>query len=246
MKKSITFTILLFLIAFVSSNANSIIGAWEVEQTGDITYIEKTVDGIRAKLGSQGPWYYYEKISKREFLDRRGNSYRIESYDHISWQSRDRRKEFDLWKVRYDHPDYRDNHRDYRSSYDDRHRNDYEKRNYYDQDWYEGKNDIHRSHKNYSGIQKRYWHRSKLAYYMEGKWTLRHSRVKLKIRTEDSRHIYVKFKDSYHGNKIFKQHKKHPNVFIDKHGHKLILKRNGKLIMDIPGYNRAVLKKIDW
>lgn len=253
MKRSTLITAMFILLAGTILNAENIIGSWEVKQTGDITYIENTADGIKAKIGSQGPWYYYEKVSKREYVDKRGNAYRIESSDHITWQSRDRSKVFDLLKVNTNrhrndqdgyHPDSYNQKDRYRGSNDKR-----KSKRHYDQfedDWYEAKDRQRNENDRYGDLHRKHRQRDHIAYYLEGKWELNRGRTKLKIRTESSRRIYVKFRDSYHGNKIFKQDRRHPNVFVDKHGHRLILDRKGRLIMDIPGYGKRVLHKKTW
>lgn len=253
MKRSSLITAIFILLSGAILYAGNIIGSWEVKQTGDITFIEETADGIKAKIGNQGPWYYYEKISKREFVDRRGNAYRIESNNHMTWQSRDRSKIFDLLKVttnrdRYDQDGYHPNDA-YRK---DRNRgsNDYRKsrrhQNQFDADWYDDDPYYRSRHESYGNLHRKHRHRDHIAYYLEGKWELGQGRTKLKIRTEGPRKIYVKFRDSYHGNKTFKQDRRHPNVFVDRHGHRLILDRKGRLIMDIPGYGKRVLHKKTW
>jgi hypothetical protein len=233
--------------SFIMLQAKGIEGVWEVQTTKDIAVIENTADGIRAKLGEQGPWYYYEKVSNREFVDKRGNSYRIESNNQLSWESRDRSKSLVLIRIDSNrNPSYRSGKPGYQGQY---YSNDYESgsdRRYRDdrgfEDWYPQRDS--RNSGAYIGSQ--YRKRNHIANYMEGKWENQFGNHIIKIRRESRSKLSVKFKHSYHRRSIFIQDPRYPNVFVDRHGHKIILTQRGDLILDVPGYGKPVLRKRFW
>lgn len=239
MKKRSIFMSLLGSLILFSLQANGIEGIWEVQTTKDITYIENTVDGVRAKIGKQGPWYYYEKVSKREFVDKRGNSYRVDSNMELTWQSRDRSKRIKLFRVSSgrddsfysDSPGYRSNvtNKDYRQ-------------NDGFNDWYITDRDYY----NRRNLRHSFRDRDQIVNYMVGNWENLYGERILNIRREGHHAIRVKFRRYVHGKALFIQDKRFPNVFTDRYGHKIILNPGGDILVEIPGHGNKIIRKRDW
>lgn len=234
-------------LSFFMLQANGIQGFWEVEKTKDITIIENTVDGIRAKLGEQGPWYYYEKVSKREFVDKKGNSYRVESNNQLSWQSRDRSRIIKLFRINdgigqgyiSGKPGYQGQQISGYGTYapESRLRNE-------DgfQDWYMEDGSRYSGHY----IGRHFRHRSQIVAYLNGNWENRYGDRIIRIRRGGRNAIQVKFRKYLHGKTVFIQDRRYPNVFVDRHGHKIVLNKWGDIHIDLPGHGKMVLRKDNW
>lgn len=112
---------IILLLAINTSIAAQIEGFWQVNKSNDLVEIQRTREGLKAKLVTSNDWDYYELLRSKIYENRSGNRYYIESSDRLRWESRDGRRVIQLRKTRnnnrYDR--YDDDRRGRNQQYDD-------------------------------------------------------------------------------------------------------------------------------